>query len=86
MAKIRVVALPVGLAPEHIRKSSVGLEMPLQDEDAERYYVDLESLLAALTERGDHLIASWWKVWGKEIGYVYNDSVHFGKEFCEFIQ
>ncbi len=85
MAKIKIVAVPAGPAPEHIRECWVRLELPLRNEDAEHYHVLLTEALAVLEENKHHLAANWWKTWGKEIGYVWDNNVCFKKEFCELI-
>ncbi|MBL6752012.1 MAG: hypothetical protein ISP90_15945 [Nevskia sp.] len=99
MAKIRIVSVPAGEAPEWVRKEWVGLEIPVFElnvrgtegvlggkaapENEGGYGVDVTDALRTL-EAKSSAAAEWWSNLISSLDPVPQQLV-FGRNFCELI-
>lgn len=93
MTKIKIIDVPPGFAPEHIRKQWVGIEIPLAqnpipegkevarigNDNAGGYQVKGVDAVKALKEAGKDEAADFWEDYS-------SGNFKFKKEVCEVIE
>lgn len=89
MRKIKIIAVPLGFAPEHIRQAWVGVEIPLPEEELSQgiaignegvYVVSGNDAITALRNAGKHKAADFWE------HHVLPAAQCFSKQVCELIE
>lgn len=96
-AKIRIIAVPPGGAPEWIREAWVGLELPLAEQvlgahfgvcgthpqNVGGFQIELKKAIEVLKEVSPEA-ARWWEE-NAPPGFIDGGRLSFKKEVCEFI-
>lgn len=96
-AKIKIIAVPPGGAPEWVRKEWVGLEMPIEvpgpglqmgvkgtaPQNLGGYHVQFDKAMAVLEGKSPKA-AKWWQE-NVPFGFTDKDTFVFKSDVCEFI-